>query len=142
MSVAMGGPAMGVRGSEFDTDQIQHTVTNSALGDDFLGKCTHAFDRTLEHDGLDALVMIEVRVHGGDRQVVVRVLDARQPLRRLAFVMIVNIRQIGDARSLEVALLSASLQVRTQHVAHRFAAVPIAAFPHEFIERRRQICIE
>ncbi len=86
MAVARGGVAVGMRGTEFDVDQVQNPVTNAALRDDFLGEFAHALYRSLEHHGFDALIMIEMGVHCRDGQVVVGMLDARQPLRQFALV--------------------------------------------------------
>ncbi len=142
MAVAKGGAAVGVRRAEFDIDQVQDTVTNPALGDDFLGEFAHPFHRTLEHHSLDALIMIEVGVHGGDGQVMVGMLDAREALRQFTFVMIVDIGEIGHAHPLEVAFLSALLQVCAQDVPHRLAAGGISALLDEFIEGGGELFIE
>jgi hypothetical protein len=91
MSVAMAGAAVGVRGTEFDIDQVQHTVAHSALGNHCLGELTHALDRTLEHHGLQALIMINVGVHGGNGKVVMGVLNIRQALSEIALMVIVHV---------------------------------------------------
>ena len=79
--MTMRAAAMGVRLAQFHIDQIQRAVAYAALGDDLLGKFPYPLDRTLQHDGLDALIMIQVRMHGGHRQIVVSVLNVRQALR-------------------------------------------------------------
>jgi len=86
MAVAMGGAAVGRRRAKFDTDQVQDTVTNAALRHDFLGKFGHALYRSLERHGFDALIVIEMGAHSRDGQVVVGMLDTRQPLRQFALV--------------------------------------------------------
>ncbi len=85
MAVAR-GVAVGMRRTEFDVDEVQDPVTNAALRDDVLGEFAHALYRSLEHHGFDALIMIEMGVHCRDGQVVVGMLDARQPLRQFALV--------------------------------------------------------
>jgi hypothetical protein len=75
-----------MRRAKFDAGQVQDAVTNAVLRDDFLGKFAHALYRSLEHHGFDALIMIEMGVHCRDGQVVVGMLDARQPLRQFALV--------------------------------------------------------
>ncbi len=98
MAMAGGGVAVGMRRTEFDVDQVQNPVTNAALRDDFLGEFAHALYRSLEHHGFDALIMIEMGVHGSDCQVMVGMLDSRQALRQFALVMIVNIGEIRHTR--------------------------------------------
>ncbi len=55
--------AVAVSGAEIDADQIQHAVSHTALRDHFLCKFAHPLDGTLEHYGLDALIMIQMGVH-------------------------------------------------------------------------------
>ena len=57
-------------------------------------------------------------------------------------MVIVDVRQVGDARALGRTIFGAALQMASQNVAHRFAAGGIAALLDELIERRSQILIE
>jgi hypothetical protein len=67
--------AVTVSGAELDVDQIQHAMTNSALGNHFLGKLAHALYGTFQHDRLDALIMIQVRMHRGHGEIVIGMLN-------------------------------------------------------------------
>jgi hypothetical protein len=67
------------------------------------------------------------------------VLDAGQSFRELAFVMIVNIRQICHARAFAVFSFISRLQMGAQDVANRLAAAGVTAFFDELIERRGQV---
>jgi len=60
--------AVAVSGAEFDADQIQHAVSDAALRDHFLRKFAHPLYGTLEHQSLDALIMIQMGVHCGHRE--------------------------------------------------------------------------
>ncbi len=54
---------MSVRGTQFNIDQIEDSVPNTALGDDRVGKLPHPFDRSLQHDSLNTLSVIEMSMH-------------------------------------------------------------------------------
>jgi hypothetical protein len=136
------GTAVAVRLAHLDADQVQLSVAYAAFGDDGIGKITHPLHRTLEHDALDALLVVEMGVHRRDGEVVVRVLDARQALGELAFVMIVYVGQVRDAGAPGVALLAVALQVGAQHVPHRLAACRVAAMPDQLVEGGRQTLVE
>ncbi len=142
MPVAVRRAAVGVSRAELDNDQIQAAVPDAALGDNRLGEFTDPFHGPLQHDGLDALIVIEVSVQGRDRQIVVCMLNTRQPLREIPFVMIIDIGQIRDARAPHIALFGALLQVGTENIAHRLASVRVATLFDEFIERRGEVFIE
>ena len=142
MPVAMGRTAVSVRGAELDIHEVKDAVTNAALGNDLLGKLTHSFYRTLEHHGLDALFVIKVGVHGRHGEVMVRVLDTRQPLREVAFMMIIDVREIGHTRALDIAPFGALLNVRSENIAHSLASSSVAAFLDEFIEVCGELSIE
>ena len=66
-------------------------MSHAALGDDLLSECPYLAHRPFQHDGLDALVMIEVGMHGGNRQVVMRMLDADQALGQFPFVVVIDV---------------------------------------------------
>src|SRR5580700_9583338 len=78
LQMPVGACGVAVRFAEFNIDQIQTAVPYAALCDDLLRKLAHSLDGSLQHNRLDALVMIQMRMHGGNRQVMVRVLNARQ----------------------------------------------------------------
>jgi len=81
LQVAVRGAAVAVGLAHVDADQIQLAVPDSAFSDDRLREFAHLLHRSLEHHRLDALIMVKMRVHGRDRQVMVRVLNARQSFR-------------------------------------------------------------
>ncbi len=81
-------------------------------------------------------------MHGGNGQIMMRMLDARQPLRQFALVMIVDVGEVGDARALEVAFFGVFLQMVAQDIPDRLAAGRVTAFLDEFIERGREAGIE
>ena len=134
LQMSMRTPVMAVSSAELDTDQIQHAVPDAALSDHFLRKFAHSLYRTLEHHCFNALVMIQMRMHRGKREVVVSVLNTGQSLGQFALMMVVHVRQIGDACAFGIAFLGVLLKVATQNVAYRLTAIRISAFFDERIE--------
>jgi hypothetical protein len=128
--------------AQFNTHKIQLPMAYAPLGNNLLGELAHLLHGASQHHRLDTLVMIQMRMHGGNRQIVVRMLDACETLSELAFVVIVNIGQIGDARPFRVPLLAVVLQMSTQDIAHRLAARGVASTPDQLIEGGRKILIE
>ena len=109
-------------------------MPHPAFGDDLIGKLAYLFGGALQYHGLYALFMIQMGVRCGDRQVMVVVLNAHQALGQFPFVMVVHVRQIGDAEAFAVASFAAVLQVRAQDIAHGFTARRIASFLDQFIK--------
>jgi hypothetical protein len=65
----------------------------------------------------------------------VGVLKTRQALSELAFMMVVDIREISDAEAPGVPLLGTVLQMSAQNIAHCLAAGGVPTLLDEFIER-------
>jgi hypothetical protein len=64
----------------FEADQVQLAVMHAALGGEGIGKSPYVGGGPLQDDGLDAVRMIEVAMHGGHRQVMMVVLQVSQAL--------------------------------------------------------------
>ena len=61
-------------------------------------------------------IVVEVRMHGRDGQIVMFMLNAGEALCQFAFVMVVHIREVGDAHTFGGPPLRALLQVMTQNI--------------------------
>jgi len=90
--VSVSGPAVPMRPADVDTHQIQLTMADTAFCDQLLRKAAHTLHGAFEYYRLDALFMVEMRVHRRNGQVVVGMLQCREPLRQLTFMMIVDVR--------------------------------------------------
>ena len=128
--------------AEFHAHQIQYAMPHAALGDHSLRKLADEFYRTLEHNGLNALIVIQVSTHCGDREVVVSMLDACQPPGQLTFMMIVDIREVGDAGAAVIVFFGTLLQLCAQEVAHGLASVGVTALRYQRIECRGEVFVE
>ena len=89
--MAVFAATVAMRFAQFDADQIQLPVPYPALRDDLLGEFAHLLHRSFQHDGLNALIVIEVGVHARYGQIMMRVLYGRQPLAQLALVVVIDV---------------------------------------------------
>src|SRR5262249_34191975 len=87
----------GARRLDFDGNRIELPVTDTALRNHRLGKIRHGFRWPAEDDRLDAIVVIQVSMHGGDGHVVVIVLHAHETPCQLALMVVVYVTQDTDA---------------------------------------------
>src|ERR1700691_5403056 len=69
--VAMPGAMVLVCLAQIDADQIELAMTHAPFGHDLLGELPHGLRGTLEGGGLEALFVVEVHMHGSDREIVV-----------------------------------------------------------------------
>jgi len=82
---------------DFDGDDIEAAVADAALGDQGIGEAAHRGDRPLEYHTFQAVVVVEMGMQGRHGQVVVAVLEFGQALGEVALVVVIDIRQVGDA---------------------------------------------
>ena len=86
--------------------------------------------------------MIEMGMHGGNGKVVLTVLHGGQTLGQIAFMMVVDVGQVGDAMARPAALLPRLFKMRAQQIAHGFGAVPVAAPGDQPVELGSEFGIE
>ena len=91
--------AVAVLGVLLGTDQVQLAVAHAALRHEALAERPDGLDAALEDHRLDAVVVVEVRVHGRDDQVVVVVLQRGEPFGEVALVVVVDVGEVGDAQA-------------------------------------------
>ena len=84
MFVARRRPMVTVRRNR---DQVQFAEPDPTLGPDGDGERAHLCRVTLEHDALQAMVMVQVHVKGRDHQIVMLVAVHGQPLGQRSDVM-------------------------------------------------------
>ena len=68
LQMSVSRAAVRVRLGKIYTNQIELPVPHASLRDNFIGELTHLADRPLYDDRLNALLVVQVRVHGGDGQ--------------------------------------------------------------------------
>ena len=78
-------------------NQIELPMANATLRLDGIGETSDFGGRAAQDSAFDAMLMIQVRMHGGYRQVVMVVLKTDQPFGQITFMMIVDVAQVGNA---------------------------------------------
>jgi hypothetical protein len=126
-------------GIEFDIDQVELAVAHPALGDQGIGKAAHGGGRSAQDHAFEAVLVIQVGMQGGHRQVVLTVLQGREAFRQVAFVVVIDVGQAGHAMAGLAALPARLFEMRPQHVAHRLGAVLVATFGDQAVEFRGQV---
>lgn len=115
-------------------DHVELPMVYAALGHQLVGELPHLLGRALEHHGLQATGMVQVHMGGGYRQIVVGMLQPRQALGEFAFVVVVDIREIGDAGAHGLRGFALLCEVREQQIAYGLGAVAVAGARHEGVE--------
>ena len=80
-------------------------MAHAALGNHVIGKLLHVSAASLEYGDFEAALVIKVYVQSCLREIMMFVVIAREALRQLAFLVIVDIEKCSDAR-LSVGVLT------------------------------------
>ena len=110
-----------------ERDGHEAAMTHAALRDQMLGKMLHLAALSLEHRDLHALIVIEMHMHGRQRQFAVIVEILRQSLGEFAHRVVIDIDDGGDAILLRIGFLGSLQDAGTRQIADRLRAVLIAA---------------
>ena len=127
---------------DLDGDEIELPVLDTTLGRNGIGKATDVTRTSLEHDALDAMVVIEMRMHRRDRQVMVVVLQRSQALGQVPLMMVVDVGEIGHAVRVLIRAFAEAIQVRSQDVTHGLGPVAVATALDQRVELVRQLVVE
>jgi hypothetical protein len=128
-----------------DRDDVELAVAHAALGRHGVGEGAHRAGGPLEDHAFEAVVVVEMGVHGRHGQIVMAMLQDGEPLGEIALVVVVDVGQVGDAMAAAPGggfLLARRLQVFAQQVAHRLRAVAVAALLDQGVELLRQRLVE
>jgi hypothetical protein len=130
MAVA-GGVGMTVVGLK--GDDIDATVAHPPFGDQAIGKAPDLGGRAPQDHRFEAVFMIQMAVHGGDREIVVIVLEGREAFREFPLVVIEDVGQTGDAASLGV-VAAVAFDRAPNEIAYRFRTIAVASLRDQGIE--------
>ena len=81
----------------FDRDGHEAAMPHSPLGDDMFGEMMNFARFSAQQRNFHAAGMVEMNLHGGDRQIVMMVMRLGKTIRELPHGMIVNIDERRDA---------------------------------------------
>lgn len=115
-------------------DYIQISMTYAAFRNQGIGKTPDIGGQAFQNDCFQAVFVVEMAVHGRHRQIVMIVLQTHQPLGQFAFVMVIDIREIGNAMTGWRVALAVSLNGATDQVTHRLRAVAVTACGDQLVK--------
>lgn len=106
--------------------QVEVTVPDAAPRDELVGKLADAPQRSAQHAGFQAMIMVEVHVQGGHRKIMVIVLGIGQLPGKVALVMVINIGQNADAVAVGILVGPLAGQKSAQQVAYGLGSTAVA----------------
>ena len=115
------------------------SMAYAPLGNHVIGELFHGVATSFQHRHFHAPFVIQMDVQSGLREIMVIVEVARQPLRKLSLMMLVDINQCRDARLLWLDCLL--LQARSGKIAHCFGAIGVPMRRHIALEVRSKSII-
>lgn len=127
--------------ADVDGDEVQLAVPYAAFRGEGMGEGPYRGRGAAQDDALQAIVVVEVGVQGGDGQVVLAMLQGGQSLGQVALVMVVDVGEIGDAMAIPVPVRARGFQVRAHQVPHGFGTVLVAALGDELVKLGRQVLV-
>lgn len=125
-----------------DRHQMKMPVTDTRLGHHRTGKGLNLIGAAAQDDGLDAIVVVKVRMGRRDCQLVVIVLHVHQSCRELALMVVVQVAERCDAGPVRTLGASNIAQIPPEEVAKRLGAIPVAMFTNEYLEGFGQIVVK
>jgi len=131
-----------VQGMGFCRDRPKFAVSHSFLRNHRASEAHHSGCRSAQDDAFDAVIVVEMRVQGRDRDIVMIVLHGRQPSRQIALMMVVDVTQDPDAVLGCSRLQLFAVDLLAQQVPKGLRAVLIASFLDHPVEGIRQVIID
>jgi len=98
--------------------KMEVAVTHAAPGDELVGKFLHTPQRPAQHAGLQAMIVVEMDMQGGHREIVMVMLRIGELPGKIPLVMIVNVGQDADAVTIGIFIGPLSCQKTPQQIAH------------------------
>jgi len=127
---------------DFYRHHMQLAVPDAASRHHRIGETFDASDIAAENDHLQAVVVIHMHVHAGQRQVVMVMLHRGNAAGEIGLVVIVDVAESGDTVSLVSLVQARGLQFIAYQVAHRFRAIGVSARVYELVELLAELVIE
>ena len=118
----------------FHRNQVEKTVANAPLGDELFREGTNVVGVTTQKQGFQAVVVIQMDVHGRDDDIVGMVLEIVETFGQAAFVVVVNVGETGDAVGGFDFFQTPVFQFTPDNVAHGFRAVGVTAFADQAVK--------
>ena len=117
-------------------------MADAAFGHQRVGKLSDVGCRAFQNNRFETIVVIKVAVQRCHGQVVVVVLQAGQAFGQFAFVVVIDVGQVGNTVTGRRFALAIALDGAADQVAHGFRAVAVAAGRDQLIEFLGQSLIQ
>jgi hypothetical protein len=127
---------------DFDRHHDDSAVTHAALRDNALGEMSNFVGSAAQQGHLHAAFMIEMDVHGGERQIVMLVERTRQAFRQLARLVVVDVDKSRDALSRAAGLLVGLPYSGAGEVADRLGSILMAARFYHAVDLGHELVVE
>ena len=108
-----------MRPMQGDRDQMQVAVADTGLRDHGLGKSEHMVGTSSQDRNFNTVVMVQMSMSCGDRQLVMLVLYVSQSHRQLALVMVVEVTECGNAGAIRAFGLAQDAKVTAKKITER-----------------------
>ena len=119
------GPMMTIAG--VNPNHVEHGVANATLGTDHVGECSYRLRRSAQHDGDEAVIVIEMGERGRGDDVVVGMLHLRQTRWERPDPVIEDIGQAGDTHRLNRGQRLLVLKGFAHQIAYPLGAAEVTA---------------
>lgn len=135
--------AVGVRFLlHFDRDGHKPAMPHPPLGDDMFGEMMNFARFSAQQRDLHAAGMVEMNLHGGDRQIVMLVMRLGKTIGELPHGAIVDIDERGDAIAVVAGAAARLLHAGTSEVTDSLRPVVIPAPLHIALKFRDELIVE
>jgi aryl-alcohol dehydrogenase-like predicted oxidoreductase len=118
------------------------SMADAALRDHVVGKMLHLARLAAQHRDFKAATVIEMHMHGGQREIVMIVEAVREPLRQFARFMIVDIDEGCNARAADPTFLGRLPHAGTGEIADRFRTVLVSALSDHAVELGHEFVVQ
>lgn len=127
---------------QISADEVQLPVVHASLRADFVCELRDCRNLASQQHGLKAVLVVQMRVHRRNRQVVVLVLQSSQTFPKLPLVVVEHVRKAGHAVLRRSSTHSGLAKLRSQQIANGFRPVAVAVFCDPVIELLGEPVIE
>ena len=125
--------------SQFYRYQVEGAVPDPGFGGKFIAETVDMLGRAAQKQGFQAIIMIQMHMHGRHNQIMRFVLDIGQAFGQIAFMVVIDIGKCRHAVHCLVLVYTFTLNFFAQQVANGFGAVGVATGFYPLIELGRQI---
>lgn len=122
----------------FDWNQIKLPMAYATFSRQLFGKGANIFRVSAKEQGLQAIIVIQMDMHGRHHQVMSLMLKTGQALGQMTFMVVIDIGKAGDAVGGFIFFEPLRFKQTADDIAHGLGTVGVTAFPDQFVKVLRQ----